>query len=188
MITKAVGRMSPRSFGFLCANVHDSNGYAGLVKVLLATAFALALASALGCDFFRDGETTPVKQYRLVHGPDGHDAYVLWCDNGVSYCYELAGWLCPSGYDLLDKAGRVTGSESRGGAFAFGNSNTATAVSRSNTVTRTRTDMFLQCKYRRPAPTATAALTPAAPSSSSPPPAIPSDEASTPPLVRESPF
>ena len=38
-----------------------------------------------------------------VKGPDGRTAYVINCGMHDQYCWEKAGELCPSGYDIVSK-------------------------------------------------------------------------------------
>lgn len=83
------------------------------------------------------------KWTRPVMAPDGSQAHIVVCANRISRCYDRAAWVCPDGYSLLDKTGRVdvgsgTAVSMRG---PFGS-----AITRYRQGRRTVHEMLLRCK------------------------------------------
>ena len=44
-----------------------------------------------------------------AQGPDGRVAHVIKCEGGIEYCWQKAGELCPSGYDVLGSNSSAVG-------------------------------------------------------------------------------
>ena len=44
---------------------------------------------------------------RPVMAPDGSQAHIVVCANRIGRCYDRAEWVCPEGYQPIDRGGRV---------------------------------------------------------------------------------
>ena len=66
-----------------------------------------------------------------IMGPNGGEAYAMNCKGPVEKCYSKAGELCPSGYDVIDRAST---------AFSVTNSHTGA------TTVGSRNSLMIECK------------------------------------------
>jgi len=84
---------------------------------------------------------------RPIMGPDGRQAHVVACYDRLSVCYQRSSWVCPRGYDLIDRSGRGAGSSTVSHTYAYQNRFLgAGAVTRTRSRGRFRYDMVIQCK------------------------------------------
>ncbi len=76
-----------------------------IIGTITVTFMAVLL---IGCASSAPEPTTGRPKWtRPVMAPDGSQAHIVVCANRISRCYNRAEWVCPTGYSLLDRAGRV---------------------------------------------------------------------------------